>query len=83
METLNTQSNSVSMKWSVDNVQIDEFEATYLTLSFKVNYLSVNGTRLFASIDDEAEKKFETVIIAGPEAAETMYGEVGMTSDGE
>ena len=70
METLNTQSNSVSMKWSVDNVQIDEFEATYLTLSFKVNYLRDSDTRLFSSIDDESEKKFETVIITGPEAAE-------------
>ena len=63
LETLNTGRDSISMKWSIDNVAIDGLKATYLSLTFKVNYLESYNATLFASITDEIEQRFETVVI--------------------
>ena len=63
LETLNTGRNSISMKWSIDNIAIDGLGATYLSLTFKVNYLETYNATLFASITDEIEQSFETVAI--------------------
>ena len=63
LETLNTGRDSISMKWSIDNIAIDELKATYLSLTFKVNYLESYNVTLFATIIDEIEQRFETVAI--------------------
>ena len=61
METLNTEENSISMKWSVDNIGIRGLQASYLTLSFKVNSLEGYNHTLFATLVDEFDNTFETV----------------------
>ena len=63
LETLNTGRDSISMKWSIDNIAIDGLKATYLSLTFKVNYLESYNVTLFATIIDEIEQRFETVAI--------------------
>ena len=74
LETLNTGEDSISMKWSIDNVAIDGLKATYLSLTFKVNYLESYNSTLFASITDELEQRFETVVITDERFVSYMLG---------
>ena len=74
METLNTEKNSISMKWSVDNISIRGLQATYLTLNFKVNSLEGNDHTLFATLADELDNTFETVRISSQSGVETLLG---------
>lgn len=75
METFNTEENSISMKWSVDNIGIRGLQATYLTLSFRVNRLGDYINTLFAVLDDEIDNTFETIRISGHLGVETILGE--------
>ena len=74
LETLNSEYDSISMKWSVDNVALDGLEATYLTFSFKVNYLYSYYAYLFAEISDEIDQSVESVVISGDRSVKTVLG---------
>ena len=77
METLNTEENSVSIKWSIDNLSVEELMATYLTLSFKVNRLALERDWqkvFFATFFDELDSTFETVSVSTDWGIETQLG---------